>query len=958
MSYANWPVLGFKSITLISSVALVLTACGGGSGGDDSPTLSGANNPTGSNPASQQNSNSQSATLYPANAPLKTLENDITDLFDWTDAVGFSAKSDYQYSVDNGVTWQEVTERPIVIGDINLAKGYVQVRVKAVAGKHKASLALKSERAYSKLDTPSKPQIGVQDDRLDTFAWKNVKGYHQPSDYEYSLDQGASWLAINNKPLEVGDKNIPIGNLWLRIKEVKGRNKASEVLKNTQKYTKAPEAQIALNYLKADGSLAERIDDASCVQFVSQSKMGSQTVLATVLSNKIVKTKVPYSANVAIYKDENIALNKTVTTSSTENGSSFVPAKAVDGNKANPSRWASTSDSATAWLKVDLGQAYDIKQVNVFWETAKAKKYLVEISTDDSNWQTVATETDNADANKQHSFASQSARYIRINGQQRIADGVTNKWGYSIFEVEVIASVQDIAISQFCNLPASDFVVPNKAELSYLFGSQLDNLLVAKSDAGYWYCDDTDCNNSANAYALNKDNTDADVSQKHYQRYVFANSQHTRDKGQNYWLNMLKKPQVQWQKSTPDAPTGVSLNTTERTLLFVKSSGYDELFDYEYTVDGGHTWQFVGTNPIVLPTQALTSGQIKVRVAETQINFPSKAVSPNQGLSEKLPAPPSKYKLVGNELQKLADDATDFECIKDEALGVFWNKGSSISENVKIVHHTDYTSASTVTRVDTVNAAKPCGQILWQLPTYAQIKSLLPQHGGQNPSGRNLWASAPFADLQYDRNYLIKKTGGGLYEWRAWIEQNKINGIWDNNPHYIDGYYVFVSEMAADVYPNGLFNLISGYQAQIKHTFSKMQNWQPSASLMLVTYEQKLQDIKAGYYSKPEAIIVRNQLLKDIDALSAKDAAWSAFNTRITQMNNDLASKDPRIAASLNFTSAQKQDWSNRYVAYQTKRDALIAKLEPTGEKTLAQIKTRMQAILAEVKTQIKTLYP
>ncbi len=179
-----------------------------------------------------------------------------------------------------------------------------------------------------------------------------------------------------------------------------------------------------------------------------------------------------------------------------------------------------------------------------------------------------------------------------------------------------------------------------------------------------------------------------------------------------------------------------------------------------------------------------------------------------------------------------------------------------------------------------------------------------------------------------------------------------------NNPHYIDGYYVFVSEMAADVYPNGLFNLISGYQAQIKHTFSKMQNWQPSASLMLVTYEQKLQDIKAGYYSKPEAIIVRNQLLKDIDALSAKDAAWSAFNTRITQMNNDLASKDPRIAASLKFTNAQKQDWSNRYVAYQTKRDALIAKLEPTGEKTLAQIKARMQAILAEVKTQIKTLYP
>ncbi|WP_343671095.1 cellulase family glycosylhydrolase, partial [Chitinophaga sp.] len=82
----------------------------------------------------------------------------------------------------------------------------------------------------------------------------------------------------------------------------------------------------------------------------------------------------------------NLALNKTVTTSSVETGG-LEGKYAVDGNAAT--RWSSTLYADPQWITVDLGNSYNIAEVKLTWEAAYAKDYLVQVSADNTNWTTV-----------------------------------------------------------------------------------------------------------------------------------------------------------------------------------------------------------------------------------------------------------------------------------------------------------------------------------------------------------------------------------------------------------------------------------------------------------------------------------------------------------------------------------------------------------------------------------------
>ena len=127
------------------------------------------------------------------------------------------------------------------------------------------------------------------------------------------------------------------------------------------------------------------------------------------------------------YADINLALNKPTVATSKENNQ-MDGDKATDGNMST--RWGSAVNDDES-LTVDLQAIYGINRVKVYWEAARATKYLLQASTDGITWQTITT-IENSPANEEVTFAETPARYVRMQGVKR-----NNVWGYSIWEFEV-----------------------------------------------------------------------------------------------------------------------------------------------------------------------------------------------------------------------------------------------------------------------------------------------------------------------------------------------------------------------------------------------------------------------------------------------------------------------------------------------------------------------------------------
>ncbi|WP_106978569.1 discoidin domain-containing protein [Streptomyces exfoliatus] len=101
---------------------------------------------------------------------------------------------------------------------------------------------------------------------------------------------------------------------------------------------------------------------------------------------------------------------------------------AVDGNLGT--RWSSAASDGQ-WLQVDLGSSVALSQVVLRWETAYAKAYRIELSTDGTTWST-AYSTATGAGGTETIAVSGTARYVRMQGVTR-ATG----YGYSLWEFQV-----------------------------------------------------------------------------------------------------------------------------------------------------------------------------------------------------------------------------------------------------------------------------------------------------------------------------------------------------------------------------------------------------------------------------------------------------------------------------------------------------------------------------------------
>ncbi|MEU3184092.1 discoidin domain-containing protein [Streptomyces sp. NPDC006923] len=122
-----------------------------------------------------------------------------------------------------------------------------------------------------------------------------------------------------------------------------------------------------------------------------------------------------------------LSQGKPVTASSTENGGT--PATgAVDGD--NGTRWSSAA-ADPQWIQVDLGSTVAVSQVVLRWETAYAKAYRIEFSTNGTSW-TTAYSTTTGPGGTETLNVSGNARYVRVYGTAR-----ATQYGYSLWEFQV-----------------------------------------------------------------------------------------------------------------------------------------------------------------------------------------------------------------------------------------------------------------------------------------------------------------------------------------------------------------------------------------------------------------------------------------------------------------------------------------------------------------------------------------
>jgi hypothetical protein len=126
-----------------------------------------------------------------------------------------------------------------------------------------------------------------------------------------------------------------------------------------------------------------------------------------------------------------ISQGKTATASSTENAG-FGAGNAVDGNTGT--RWSSQF-SDPQWLEVDLGGAATIDQVVLNWETAYAKAFQIQVSSDNATWSNVYSTTAGT-GGVQTLAVTGTGRYVRVLGTQR-----ATQWGYSLWEFQVYGTI-------------------------------------------------------------------------------------------------------------------------------------------------------------------------------------------------------------------------------------------------------------------------------------------------------------------------------------------------------------------------------------------------------------------------------------------------------------------------------------------------------------------------------------
>ena len=162
----------------------------------------------------------------------------------------------------------------------------------------------------------------------------------------------------------------------------------------------------------------------------------------------------------------NRALNRPSESVSAKSAAEWhVATQAVDGSMNPGSSWTAgfvENQTDTQWIKVNLGASYNICRVYISWEDA-ARDYTIEISSDDANWTTIDSVTNNTDTGNDRTGLSGVGQYVRVHMTKK--QGIWNN--YSIFELRVYdQAVIPPSVSITSPINGGQFLIGNTLSLA------------------------------------------------------------------------------------------------------------------------------------------------------------------------------------------------------------------------------------------------------------------------------------------------------------------------------------------------------------------------------------------------------------------------------------------------------------------------------------------------------------
>lgn len=146
-------------------------------------------------------------------APTHPVVDDARNTFGWKLVPGYAELSDYEYSVDKGITWRTVTSNPQPVGDHDYPAGAVLVRVKgnAAAGTE-AGLPLASDLPFTVngfRDTFALTGTVKREDQLQVdVEIEQLEKYTGSVYVVFELLNGNEPILINAIPLNNGKLNV------------------------------------------------------------------------------------------------------------------------------------------------------------------------------------------------------------------------------------------------------------------------------------------------------------------------------------------------------------------------------------------------------------------------------------------------------------------------------------------------------------------------------------------------------------------------------------------------------------------------------------------------------------------------------------------------------------------------------------------------------------------------------
>ncbi|MFF4814795.1 family 20 glycosylhydrolase [Kitasatospora sp. NPDC001309] len=124
-----------------------------------------------------------------------------------------------------------------------------------------------------------------------------------------------------------------------------------------------------------------------------------------------------------------LALGRTTTASSSE-GPKWQASNATDG--LADTRWSSKRTDGE-WLQVDLGSVRRVSSATLTWESAYARDYDLQVSTDGTTWTTVSQQRGRTTAGTDTlTFTPTDTRYVRMQGIHR-----GTAYGYSLYSLRL-----------------------------------------------------------------------------------------------------------------------------------------------------------------------------------------------------------------------------------------------------------------------------------------------------------------------------------------------------------------------------------------------------------------------------------------------------------------------------------------------------------------------------------------